>query len=167
MPCHDRAQVRHAAVAAVALQGRAASGNESRGYRSYGSAMMGCCRPGSAAPTPSERLDFELPWGAKLLLLAAYVASRNKPALDRRLFDPTARSGRRRGAMASDKQVRPCCALPAPDHAVCANPLSLSPIKVVPGRVHLQRACVGQACACSRRLWTSCMTALTFGTSTH
>lgn len=67
-------------------------------------------RPGGGAAaqqgTPSERLDFELPFSAKLLLLAAYVASRNRPALDRRLFDPAACSRRRRGAMASDKQAR-------------------------------------------------------------
>ena len=50
-------------------------------------------------------LDFELPFASKFLLLAAYVCSRNKPALDRRLFDPSMRGGRRRGAMASDKQV--------------------------------------------------------------
>ena len=73
------------------------------------------CRPGGAAPAPTERLDFELPFGAKFLLLAAYVASRNRPALDRRLFDPTARSGRRRGAMASDKQVLL--------HVACGDPL--------------------------------------------
>ncbi|EIE26725.1 hypothetical protein COCSUDRAFT_59242 [Coccomyxa subellipsoidea C-169] len=50
-------------------------------------------------------LDFELPFASKFLLLAAYVCSRNKPALDRRLFDPSSRAGRRRGAMASDKQA--------------------------------------------------------------
>lgn len=50
-------------------------------------------------------LDFELPFASKFLLLAAYVCSRNKPALDRRLFDPSMRGTRRRGAMASDKQV--------------------------------------------------------------
>ena len=55
----------------------------------------------------SDHLDFELPFTSKLLLLAAYVCSRNKPSLDRRLFDPSSRAGRRRGAMASDKQVRP------------------------------------------------------------
>jgi hypothetical protein len=58
------------------------------------------------AQAPSGRLDFELPFSAKFILLAAYVASRNKPALDRRLFDPAAGSRRRRGAMASDKQAR-------------------------------------------------------------
>ena len=50
-------------------------------------------------------MDVELPFASKFLLLAAYVCSRNKPALDRRLFDPSSRAGRRRGAMASDKQV--------------------------------------------------------------
>jgi hypothetical protein len=54
---------------------------------------------------PDNVLDFELPFASKFLLLAAYVCSRNKPALDRRLFDPSSRAGRRRGAMASDKQV--------------------------------------------------------------
>ncbi|KAK9916502.1 hypothetical protein WJX75_003462 [Coccomyxa subellipsoidea] len=54
---------------------------------------------------PDNVLDFELPFASKFLLLAAYVCSRNKPALDRRLFDPSSRAGRRRGAMASDKQA--------------------------------------------------------------
>lgn len=52
-----------------------------------------------------EHLDFELPFTSKFLLLAAYVCSRNKPAIDRRLFDPSSRARRRLGAMASDKQV--------------------------------------------------------------
>ena len=53
----------------------------------------------------SDHLDFELPFTSKLLLLAAYICSRNRPALDRRLFDPSSRAGRRRSTMASDKQV--------------------------------------------------------------
>ena len=60
---------------------------------------------GRAALRASDALDFELPFTSKVLLLAAYVCSRNKPALDRRLFDPSSRAGRRRGAMASDRQV--------------------------------------------------------------
>ena len=51
-------------------------------------------------------LDFELPFMSKFLLLAAYVAARNKPTLDRRLFDPKAKAARRKGAMAQDRQVR-------------------------------------------------------------
>ena len=55
----------------------------------------------------SGQLDFELPFTSKLLLLAAYLCSRNRPALDRRLFDPSSRTGRRRSTMASDRQARP------------------------------------------------------------
>lgn len=54
----------------------------------------------------SEVLDLELPYLSKYLLLAAYIASRNKATLDRRIFDPSERSGRRRGALANDRQVR-------------------------------------------------------------
>ena len=61
---------------------------------------------GRAALGASDALDFELPFTSKVLLLAAYICSRNKPALDRRLFDPSSRAGRRRGTMASDRQVR-------------------------------------------------------------
>ena len=62
----------------------------------------------------SDHPDFELPFTSKLLLLAAYVCSRNKPSLDRRLFDPSSRAGRRRGAMASDRQARPIPTLHPP-----------------------------------------------------
>jgi hypothetical protein len=53
----------------------------------------------------ADHLDFELPFTSKFLLLAAYVCSRNKASLDRRLFDPSSRGCGRRGALASDKQV--------------------------------------------------------------
>ncbi len=52
-------------------------------------------------------LDFELPYYSKFLLLAAYICSRNKPTLDRRIFDPTSRTGKRHGQMSHDKQVSP------------------------------------------------------------
>jgi hypothetical protein len=61
-----------------------------------------CSRSCALAP---DYLDFELPFTSKFLLLAAYVCSRNKASIDRRLFDPSSRAGRRLGAMASDKQV--------------------------------------------------------------
>lgn len=60
---------------------------------------------GNGSVVADSVLDFELPFASKFLLLAAYVCSRNKPTLDRRLFEPGSRAGRRRGAMASDKQV--------------------------------------------------------------
>ena len=69
--------------------------------------------PSRATLGASDHLDFELPFTSKLLLLAAYICSRNRPTLDRRLFDPSSRAGRRRSTMASDKQVRPG----VPDHA--------------------------------------------------
>ncbi len=61
--------------------------------------------PSRATLGASDHLDFELPFTSKLLLLAAYICSRNRPALDRRLFDPSSRAGRRRSTMASDKQA--------------------------------------------------------------
>ena len=51
-------------------------------------------------------LDFELPYNSKLLLLAAYIASRNRPTSDKRLFDTGPGKRRRKNAMASDRQVR-------------------------------------------------------------
>lgn len=63
---------------------------------------MPTCRAGEGA---GRRLHFELPFTGKMLLLAAYVCSYNRPALDRRLFDASARAGRRRGNMAADRQV--------------------------------------------------------------
>jgi len=69
--------------------------------------QAGARRPARrAAEGARQRLDFELPYAGKILLLAAYVCSCNAPALDRRLFDPSARAGRRRGAMAADRQAR-------------------------------------------------------------
>ncbi|KAL3139926.1 hypothetical protein ABBQ38_004216 [Trebouxia sp. C0009 RCD-2024] len=50
-------------------------------------------------------LDFELPYNSKLLLLAAYIASRNRPASDRKLFDNTVGKRRRKNALASDRQA--------------------------------------------------------------
>lgn len=54
---------------------------------------------------PSGNLDFELPYNSKLLLLAAYIASRNRPASDRKLFDNTAGKRKRKNVHASDWQV--------------------------------------------------------------
>ena len=54
----------------------------------------------------SSGLAFELPYVSKFLLLAAYVASRNRPTSDRAVFDPTLRKRGRRDAQAHDRQVR-------------------------------------------------------------
>ncbi|DBB06530.1 TPA: hypothetical protein ACH3X1_012075 [Trebouxia sp. C0004] len=54
---------------------------------------------------PTSGLDFELPYNSKLLLLAAYIASRNRPNLDKRLFDTGPGKRRRNNAMASDRQA--------------------------------------------------------------
>ena len=56
----------------------------------------------------SAALDLELPYCAKWLLLAAFLASRNSHATDRRLFDLTARSRQRGGLQAHRKHVS-CC----------------------------------------------------------
>lgn len=50
-------------------------------------------------------LDLELPYCAKWLLLAAFLASRNSHATDRRLFDLTAKSRQRGGLQAHRKHV--------------------------------------------------------------
>lgn len=59
----------------------------------------------------SKGLSFELPYLSKFLLLAAYVASRNKPTTDRAVFDPTHGKRARRDAQAQDRQVEPICQL--------------------------------------------------------
>lgn len=53
----------------------------------------------------SAELDFELPYFSKFILLAAFICSRNKPSMDRRIFDPTSRAGKRHGQLSHDKQV--------------------------------------------------------------
>lgn len=53
----------------------------------------------------SSGLAFELPYVSKFLLLAAYVASRNRPTSDRAVFDPSLRKRGRRNAQAHDRQV--------------------------------------------------------------
>lgn len=61
--------------------------------------------PRRAAEGTGRRLDFELPFTGKIVLLAAFVCSCNSPALDKRLFDASVRAGRRRGSMAADRQA--------------------------------------------------------------
>ena len=78
---------------------------------------------GRASLGGSDHLDFELPFTSKLLLLAAYVCSRNRPALDRRLFDPSSRAGRRRSTMASDKQVRDLALNASPQSGCSPTPV--------------------------------------------
>lgn len=56
---------------------------------------------------------------SKFLLLAAYIASRNKETLDKRVFVPGAAAKRRRGALSSDRHVGTRCALCPPYH-VCS-----------------------------------------------
>lgn len=53
----------------------------------------------------SSGLAFELPYVSKFVLLAAYIASRNKPTADRAVFDPSFRKRGRRNAQAHDRQV--------------------------------------------------------------
>jgi origin recognition complex subunit 5 len=56
----------------------------------------------------SERLDFELPYMSKYLLVAAYIASRNHPSPDRRVFNISSGKKRRRssfGAMQADSRA--------------------------------------------------------------
>ena len=50
-------------------------------------------------------LAFQLPYVCKFLMLASYVASRNKPSTDRVVFDPTHKKRVKRGGQANDRQV--------------------------------------------------------------
>jgi len=50
-------------------------------------------------------LAFELPYMSKFLLLAAYIASRNKPTADRAVFDPGFSRRGRKNAQALDRQA--------------------------------------------------------------
>lgn len=55
----------------------------------------------------SGGLEFELPYMSKFLLLAAFIASRNSLAADKRTFDTSAGRGKRRRITANqtDKQT--------------------------------------------------------------
>lgn len=64
--------------------------------------------PGSSSGAPPA-LASQLPFVSKYLILAAYVASRNKPTADRAVFDPGFRKKARRGAQAHDRMVRLMC----------------------------------------------------------
>lgn len=50
-------------------------------------------------------LDFEIPYDSKVLLLAAFIASRNPASLDASMFENKKVGKRRRNALASDRQV--------------------------------------------------------------
>ncbi len=88
---------------------------------------------GAAADTAAGRracssgLSFELPYISKFLLLAAYIASRNKPTADRAVFDATFRKRGRKDAQAHDRQVGMHCfgdCSELPDHFLsCAGVL--------------------------------------------
>jgi hypothetical protein len=65
-----------------------------------GQTYVGACR-GPA----SEGMSYELPYTSKFLVLAAYICSRNKASVDRRLFHAGPSAKRRRNALASDRQV--------------------------------------------------------------
>lgn len=51
---------------------------------------------GGSGSINSSGLDFDLPYVSKFLLLAAFIASRNKPTTDAQVFDPGYISGKRR-----------------------------------------------------------------------
>lgn len=52
----------------------------------------------------NSSLVFELPYASKLLLLSAYIASRNKPTADRTVFDPSHSRRGRKSSQALDRQ---------------------------------------------------------------
>ncbi len=67
----------------------------------------------SSQPTiPSSAFDADLPYLAKFLLLAGYIASRNKPSVDRRLFS-TEGGGRLRNRAQYDRQAADAAAVAA------------------------------------------------------
>lgn len=70
-----------------------------------GEGEAGGARTAAQRRSCSTGLAFELPYVSKFLLLAAYIASRNKPTADRAVFDPGFRRGGRRDAQAMDRQV--------------------------------------------------------------
>jgi origin recognition complex subunit 5 len=55
--------------------------------------------------TPPQGLTIELPYMSKFLLLAAYIASRNKATADRAVFDPGYSKRGRKDAQAHDRQT--------------------------------------------------------------
>jgi origin recognition complex subunit 5 len=59
----------------------------------------------SAAAAPPQGLTIELPYMSKFLLLAAYIASRNKATADRAVFDPGYSKRGRKDAQAHDRQT--------------------------------------------------------------
>ena len=58
---------------------------------------------GNGGGSTAASVAFELPYISKVLLLAAYIASRNKPATDRAVFDPGYSKRGRKNAQALDR----------------------------------------------------------------
>lgn len=83
------------------------AGGASTGGRAGNDAQAGPSTAGPAADrkASTQGLAFELPYMSKFLLLAAYIASRNKPTADRAVFDPGYGSRGRRNAQALDRQA--------------------------------------------------------------
>ena len=90
-----------AAASAAAVAAAAAGEDDGDGVGLSGEGGGG----GGGRKASSRGLAFELPFVSKFLLLAAYVASRNKPTADRAVFDPTHRQRARKNAQAHDRQV--------------------------------------------------------------
>ncbi|KAL4457995.1 hypothetical protein ABPG75_012860 [Micractinium tetrahymenae] len=70
-----------------------------------GEGEAGAVRTAAQRRACSTGLAFELPYVSKFLLLAAHIASRNKPTTDRAVFDPGFRKRGRRDAQAMDRQA--------------------------------------------------------------
>lgn len=68
-------------------------------------AAWGEGKGGAARRACSAGLAFELPYVSKFLLLAAHIASRNKPTTDRAVFDPGFRKRGQRNPQAMDRQA--------------------------------------------------------------
>ncbi|PRW18369.1 origin recognition complex subunit 5-like [Chlorella sorokiniana] len=89
----------------LALQQGAAAPMAADGVGGEGLADSAAAGGAAGRRACSSGLAFELPYISKFLLLAAYIASRNKPTADRAVFDPTFRKRGRRDAQAHDRQV--------------------------------------------------------------
>lgn len=59
----------------------------------------------------TQQLALQLPYMSKYLILAAYIASRNKPTVDRAIFDPGYRQRTKRGTQSHDRMVSAVLAL--------------------------------------------------------
>jgi hypothetical protein len=81
----QRLEIRGSGAAAAAAPGGAAAAEAGRGAGGGGEAAAEAAPAAGDRRSSSVGLQFELPYTSKYLLLAAYLASRNKPTADRQV----------------------------------------------------------------------------------